>query len=88
MSTMEPIPNPIVTPAQSATAFDPTKMVLPIVGAVSFVHLLNDLIQAVLPAIYPAEGQLRLDLHPGGPDHAGVPDDCFHPATSSRALHR
>lgn len=53
MSTMEPIPNPIVTPAQSATAFDPTKMVLPIVGAVSFVHLLNDLIQAVLPAIYP-----------------------------------
>lgn len=26
---------------------------LPIVGAVSFVHLLNDLIQAVLPAIYP-----------------------------------
>ncbi|GGW56366.1 MFS transporter [Alishewanella tabrizica] len=26
---------------------------LPIVGAISFVHLLNDLIQAVLPAIYP-----------------------------------
>lgn len=28
-------------------------MALPIVGAVSLVHLLNDLIQAVLPAIYP-----------------------------------
>lgn len=31
----------------------PAKLVLPIVGAVSFVHLLNDLIQAILPAIYP-----------------------------------
>ncbi len=28
-------------------------LVLPIVGAVAFVHLLNDLIQATLPAIYP-----------------------------------
>ncbi|WP_407935288.1 MFS transporter [Alkalimonas mucilaginosa] len=28
-------------------------MVVPVVGAVSVVHLLNDLIQAVLPAIYP-----------------------------------
>jgi len=28
-------------------------LVMPIVGAVAFVHLLNDLIQATLPAIYP-----------------------------------
>lgn len=32
---------------------NPAKLVLPIVAAVSFVHLLNDLIQAILPAIYP-----------------------------------
>lgn len=31
----------------------PAKLVLPIIAAVSFVHLLNDLIQAILPAIYP-----------------------------------
>ena len=47
MSKMESIPN------QTTPEFDATKLVLPIVGAVSFVHLLNDLIQAVLPAIYP-----------------------------------
>lgn len=32
---------------------DGPKLVLQIVGAVAFAHLLNDLIQAVLPAIYP-----------------------------------
>lgn len=30
-----------------------SKLVLPVVGAVSLVHLLNDVIQAILPAIYP-----------------------------------
>ena len=49
MSKMEPIPNQTRAP----TEFDTTKLVLPIVSAVAFVHLLNDLIQAVLPAIYP-----------------------------------
>lgn len=39
--------------ADNTASFDPTKTVLPIVAAVSFVHLLNDLIQAILPAIYP-----------------------------------
>jgi len=49
MSQMEAVPQiPIQQPA-----FDSTKLILPVVGAVSFVHLLNDLIQAVLPAIYP-----------------------------------
>jgi len=33
--------------------FDPTKTILPVIGAVSFVHLLNDLIQSILPSIYP-----------------------------------
>lgn len=36
----------------------PALLVLPVVGAVSFVHLLNDIIQAILPAIYP---MLKLD---------------------------
>lgn len=31
----------------------PQKMIIQIVGAVAIAHLLNDLIQAVLPAIYP-----------------------------------
>lgn len=49
MSQMESIPQiPVQQPA-----FDSTKLILPVVGAVSFVHLLNDLIQAVLPSIYP-----------------------------------
>ena len=50
MSKMEPIPSP--APIQPLE-FDTTKLILPVVGAVSFVHLLNDLIQAVLPSIYP-----------------------------------
>lgn len=41
---------PVTAPANS---FDATKTVLPVIGAVSFVHLINDLIQSVLPAIYP-----------------------------------
>jgi len=49
MSKMESIPNQPLTPVE----FDATKLVLPVVGAVAFVHLLNDLIQAILPAIYP-----------------------------------
>ncbi len=39
--------------AHTTIEFDATKTILPVVGAVSFVHLLNDLIQAILPSIYP-----------------------------------
>lgn len=42
---------PPVVPA--ANTFDPTKTMLPVIGAVSFVHLINDLIQSILPSIYP-----------------------------------
>lgn len=42
--------SPIASISPAAT---PALLVLPVVGAVSFVHLLNDLIQAILPAIYP-----------------------------------
>ncbi|MFN3899780.1 MAG: MFS transporter [Alishewanella aestuarii] len=46
--TMTTSPIASISPAAS-----PALLVLPVVGAVSFVHLLNDLIQAILPAIYP-----------------------------------
>ncbi|RYZ98861.1 MAG: MFS transporter, partial [Moraxellaceae bacterium] len=49
MSKMEPVTRIPTQPSE----FDSTKLILPVVGAVSFVHLLNDLIQAVLPSIYP-----------------------------------
>ena len=42
---------PPVAPATNS--FDPTKTLLPVIGAVSFVHLINDLIQSILPSIYP-----------------------------------
>jgi len=41
---------PVSVPANT---FDHTKTIVPVIGAVSFVHLINDLIQSVLPAIYP-----------------------------------
>jgi FSR family fosmidomycin resistance protein-like MFS transporter len=40
--------NTLASPAATASA-----TVMPILGAVAFVHLLNDLMQAMLPAIYP-----------------------------------
>lgn len=49
MSKMEPIHDQSLTTKE----FDTRKLVLPVVSAVAFVHLLNDLIQAVLPSIYP-----------------------------------
>lgn len=63
MSQIEPISttnataNPTISaaPLTSPTTpvFDSTKTIVPVIGAVSFVHLINDLIQSVLPAIYP-----------------------------------
>ncbi|WP_215398126.1 MFS transporter [Rheinheimera oceanensis] len=42
-----------VSKAGASGAVVPAVLAVPVVAAVSFVHLLNDLIQAVLPAIYP-----------------------------------
>lgn len=39
--------------SSSATSTGPQKFVLPVVSGVAFAHLLNDLIQAVLPSVYP-----------------------------------
>ncbi|ARU04939.1 MFS transporter [Comamonas serinivorans] len=43
-------PQPVPT---SSTPLSAQTMVLPVVGAAALAHLLNDLIQAVLPALYP-----------------------------------
>lgn len=40
-------------PEPITVSFNHTKTFVPVIGAVSFVHLLNDLIQAILPSIYP-----------------------------------
>jgi FSR family fosmidomycin resistance protein-like MFS transporter len=48
---IDKLPNAL--PLSNMSPAATTAAVLPIVGAVSFVHLLNDLIQAILPAIYP-----------------------------------
>ncbi|NIJ35844.1 FSR family fosmidomycin resistance protein-like MFS transporter [Sphingopyxis panaciterrae] len=50
-TTATPSIVPNIMPA--APRQDGPKLVVQIVGAVAFAHLLNDLIQAVLPAIYP-----------------------------------
>jgi len=39
--------------SSTATSTGPQKFVLPVVSGVAFAHLLNDLIQAVLPSVYP-----------------------------------
>ncbi len=51
--TTATLPNSPSLVPPSAPRQDGPKLVLQIVGAVAFAHLLNDLIQAVLPAIYP-----------------------------------
>lgn len=52
MKTVNESPDaPLASPVSST--YDPSRLVFPVVAAVSFSHLLNDLIQAVLPAIYP-----------------------------------
>ena len=43
LTDAQPVPNMATSP----------RFLIGIVGAVAFAHLLNDLIQAVLPAIYP-----------------------------------
>lgn len=41
------------TPSPATHTHPPQGFLLPVVGAAAFAHLLNDLIQAVLPSIYP-----------------------------------
>ena len=48
-----PRPSPAAPSATTAAATSQQTLVMSMLGAVAFVHLLNDLIQAMLPAIYP-----------------------------------
>ncbi len=47
------VPSATVPPVAPQPDLQPQKLVVQIVGAVALAHLLNDLIQAVLPAIFP-----------------------------------
>lgn len=45
--------SPLPVSAASAAASPPPRFLLPVVGGAAFAHLLNDLIQAMLPSIFP-----------------------------------
>ena len=63
--------------------------VLPVLVAISFCHLLNDMIQSLLPAIYPMlKDVLRARLRPDRADHAGLPAHRLAAAAGGRHLHR
>ena len=60
-----------------------------VLGAISFCHLLNDMMQSLLPAIYPMlKSRLRPELRADRPDHAHLPADRLAAAAAGRALHR
>ena len=60
------------TAATRQTAHDTTFAVL---FAISFCHLLNDMMQALLPAIYPTlKARFPSELRPDRPDDPGLPD--------------
>ena len=55
--------------------------------ALSFSHFLNDMIQSLLPAIYPIlKASYQSDLRPDRTDHADVPDHRLAAATAGRAI--
>lgn len=47
-----------------------------VLGGISFAHMLNDMIQSLILAIYPVLNEIRfhLELHADRPDHAHLPD--------------
>ena len=78
------------SPAMTATLANAAQRpLLPILVALSGAHLLNDLIQSMIPAMYPlikesVPARLRADR----PDHARVPGDVVAAAAAARLRHR
>ena len=67
----------------------PGATALPVLLAISFCHLLNDMMQALLPAMYPMlKASFALDFTPDRPDHPHVPAHGLAAAAADRALHR
>ena len=57
--------------------------------AISFCHLLNDMMQSLLPAMYPMlKTDVRARLRADRPDHAHLPAHGVAAAAAGRALHR
>ena len=76
------------TPARSGLRPQNTT-VFGVILAISFCHLLNDMMQSLLPAIYPnLKARLRPELRPDRPGHAGLPDHRLAAAAAGRALCR
>ena len=73
----------------TSCASQASPLVMRVLGACALAHLINDLIQAVLPSIYPMlKATYGLTLHPGRPDHPDLPTDRLAAATLDRLLHR
>ena len=60
-----------------------------VILSLSFCHLLNDMMQSLVPALYPILKTLvRAELRPDRPDHPGLPVHGLHAATPGRPLYR
>ena len=60
-----------------------------VLGALSLCHLLNDMVQSLLPSIYPIlKTALASRLQPHRADYAGEPADSVTAAADCRVLHR
>ena len=74
-------------PAADSTALQ--RAAFPIVVALSFSHLLNDMMQSLVPAIYPIiKDAYRPRLRPDRPDHVRVPAHRLAVPAARRHLHR
>ena len=78
---------PAAALAQPAAKLQRT--VYSVLGAISFSHLLNDMIQSLILAIYPMlKDELLAVVRPDRPDHADLSDHRVAAATARRHLHR
>ena len=81
-----PAATPAVSPASTASANNTT---FAVILSLSFCHLLNDMMQSLVPALYPIlKDSYGAELRPGRPDHARLPVHRLDAAAAGRPLHR
>ena len=67
----------------------PPQTAFAVLGAISFCHLLNDMMQALLPAMYPMlKTDFGLDFAQIGLHHLHLPADRFAAAAGDRRVYR
>ena len=67
----------------------PSNTTFSVILALSFCHLLNDMMQSLVPALYPIlKTSIRPELQPGRLDHPGLSVHRLHAATPGRPLYR